>query len=97
MSAPAAPEQDASVSSLPSDARLVPVRDAARELRAKKGGAAILGGAGSGPALLARALVSEGVAAHVLYVAADAETACDGNKYVFEGPIRAQCIGLGGG
>jgi hypothetical protein len=31
--------------------------------------------------------------------AANAETACDGEKYVFEGPIRAQCIGLveGGG
>lgn len=28
-------------------------------------------------------------------VAADAETACEGGKYVFEGPIRAQCIGLG--
>ncbi|MBS2011488.1 MAG: hypothetical protein JST00_01140 [Deltaproteobacteria bacterium] len=27
-------------------------------------------------------------------VAGDAETACDGNQYVFEGPIRAQCIGL---
>ncbi len=26
--------------------------------------------------------------------AGDAETACDGTKYVFEGPIRAQCIGL---
>jgi len=24
----------------------------------------------------------------------DAETACDGTKYAFEGPIRAQCIGL---
>lgn len=30
-------------------------------------------------------------------VAADAETACDGTKYVFEGPFRAHCIGLGGG
>lgn len=30
-------------------------------------------------------------------VAADAETACDGDKYVFEGPFRAHCIGLGGG
>jgi hypothetical protein len=29
--------------------------------------------------------------------AANAETACDGEKYVFEGPIRAQCIGLGDG
>lgn len=27
-------------------------------------------------------------------VIADAETKCDGNKFVFEGPIRAQCIGL---
>lgn len=27
-------------------------------------------------------------------VIADSETACDGAKYVFEGPIRAQCIGL---
>lgn len=26
----------------------------------------------------------------------DAETACTGDKFVFEGPIRAQCIGLGG-
>jgi hypothetical protein len=33
-------------------------------------------------------------------VITDAETACDGDKFVFEGPIRAQCIGLaseGGG
>ncbi len=27
----------------------------------------------------------------------DAETACDGVKYVFEGPIKAQCIGFGDG
>ncbi len=27
-------------------------------------------------------------------VIGDAETACKGDKYVFEGPIRAQCIGL---
>jgi hypothetical protein len=27
-------------------------------------------------------------------VIADAETACDGDKYVFEGGVRAQCIGL---
>jgi hypothetical protein len=27
----------------------------------------------------------------------DAETACDGTKFVFEGPIRAQCIGLAEG
>ncbi|MBS2012079.1 MAG: hypothetical protein JST00_04285, partial [Deltaproteobacteria bacterium] len=29
--------------------------------------------------------------------AANAETACDGEKYVFEGAVRAQCIGLGDG
>ena len=29
--------------------------------------------------------------------AANAETACDGEKYVFEGGFRAQCIGLGDG
>lgn len=28
---------------------------------------------------------------------ADAETACEGDKFVFEGPIKAQCIGLDGG
>ena len=27
-------------------------------------------------------------------VIGDAETACNGDKFVFEGPIRAQCIGL---
>ncbi|MBX3186049.1 MAG: hypothetical protein KF819_03500 [Labilithrix sp.] len=28
---------------------------------------------------------------------ADAEKACKGSKYIFEGPIKAQCIGSGGG
>jgi transcription-repair coupling factor (superfamily II helicase) len=74
MSAPA-PETENPASSLPGDARLLPVRDAAREARNRKGGIALLGGAGSGPALFARALLAEGVATHVLYVAADAESA----------------------
>jgi transcription-repair coupling factor (superfamily II helicase) len=75
MSAPAAPEPESTVSSLPSDARLLPVADAAREVRAKTGGMTVLGGAGSGPALLARALLNAAGAPHVLYVAPDAEGA----------------------
>ena len=30
-------------------------------------------------------------------VISDAETACDGDKFVFEGPIKGQCIGLAEG
>jgi transcription-repair coupling factor (superfamily II helicase) len=75
MSAPAAPDAEPSVSSLPGDARLLTVRDAALEVRGRKGSVALLGGAGCGSALFARALLAENSATHVLYVAADAESA----------------------
>jgi len=53
---------------LPSDRRLLAVLDAAREALAKPGGFAVVGAAGSGPALLSRALLAAG-ASQVLYVA----------------------------
>jgi transcription-repair coupling factor (superfamily II helicase) len=53
---------------LPSDRRLVRIADGAREALEKPGGYAVVGAAGSGPALLARALINAG-ASHVLYVA----------------------------
>jgi transcription-repair coupling factor (superfamily II helicase) len=59
---------------LPSDRRLIGVQAAAREALAKPGGLTLVGAQGSGPALLARALLDAG-ASHVLYVAADHETA----------------------
>jgi transcription-repair coupling factor (superfamily II helicase) len=59
---------------LPSDRRLTGVAAAAREVLATRGGFALVGAAGSGPALLARALLGAG-ASHVLYVAASHEVA----------------------
>ncbi|HTQ08422.1 MAG TPA: transcription-repair coupling factor [Polyangiaceae bacterium] len=53
---------------LPSDRRLVRVAEAAREALATRGGYAVVGAAGSGTAMLARALLAAG-ATHVLYVA----------------------------
>jgi transcription-repair coupling factor (superfamily II helicase) len=59
---------------LPSDRRLLRVADAAREALARSGETTLVGAAGSGTALLARALLQAG-ARHVLYIAADPETA----------------------
>ncbi|HEY3500943.1 MAG TPA: transcription-repair coupling factor [Polyangiaceae bacterium] len=59
---------------LPDDRRLLGVQEAAREALAKPGGFAVVGAAGSGHALLARALLAAG-ASHVLYIAPDAEAA----------------------
>ena len=59
---------------LPSDRRLVGVLAAAREALAAPGGYALVGAAGSGPALLARALLEAG-ASHVLYVAPNHDAA----------------------
>jgi transcription-repair coupling factor (superfamily II helicase) len=59
---------------LPSDRRLLRVADAAREALARPGETTLVGAAGSGTALLARALLQAG-ARHVLYVVADPETA----------------------
>ena len=53
---------------LPSDRRLLRVGDAAREALEHPGGYAVVGAAGSGPALLARALLASG-ASQVLYLA----------------------------
>ncbi|HEX5101550.1 MAG TPA: hypothetical protein VFV94_18695, partial [Polyangiaceae bacterium] len=53
---------------LPSDRRLISVADGAREALATRNGFAVVGAAGSGPVLLARALLAHG-ASHVLYVA----------------------------
>jgi len=59
---------------LPSDRRLISVADGAREALATRNGFAVVGAAGSGAALLARALLAEG-ASHVLYVAPQHEGA----------------------
>jgi len=59
---------------LPSDRRLVAVRDAAREALSAGGGYAVVGAAGAGAPLLARALLDHG-ARRLLYVAADTERA----------------------
>jgi len=59
---------------LPSDRRLVRVAEAAREAVATRNGYAVVGAAGSGTALLTRAILTAG-ATHVLYVAASPETA----------------------
>ena len=59
---------------LPADRRLLGVQEAAREALSKPGGFALVGAAGSGHALLVRALLAAG-ASHVLYVAPDAEAA----------------------
>jgi transcription-repair coupling factor (superfamily II helicase) len=53
---------------LPSDRRLLRVVDAAREAMSQRSGYTVVGAAGSGVALLARALLGAG-ASHVLYVA----------------------------
>lgn len=79
-----APAPDAMTTSapsfeLPSDRRLLAIEMAAREALARRDAFTVVGAAGSGPALLARALLGAG-ATHVLYVAADTETAqraCD--------------------
>ncbi|HEV8548971.1 MAG TPA: CarD family transcriptional regulator, partial [Polyangiaceae bacterium] len=59
---------------LPSDRRLLTAADAAREAMAAPGGFALVGAAGSGPALIARALLQSGVS-QVLYVAPSTEGA----------------------
>jgi transcription-repair coupling factor (superfamily II helicase) len=59
---------------LPSDRRLLRVADAAREALSRRGGYAVVGAAGSGPAMLARSLLAAR-ASHVLYVAPSHEVA----------------------
>src|SRR3954447_20719595 len=59
---------------LPSDRRLLRIGDAAREAMGTRGGYAVVGAAGSGPAMLARSLLAAG-ASHVLYVAPSHEVA----------------------
>ncbi len=59
---------------LPSDRRLLRIADAAREAISTRGGYAVVGAAGSGPAMLARSLLAAG-ASHVLYVAPSHEVA----------------------
>jgi transcription-repair coupling factor (superfamily II helicase) len=59
---------------LATNRRLLSVRDAAKDALAKAGAFSVVGAAGSGPALLARALIDAG-APHLLYVAADPEGA----------------------
>jgi transcription-repair coupling factor (superfamily II helicase) len=62
------PETTTELPELPNDRRLVRVADAAREAMARGGGFAVVGAAGSGAAMLARALLGAG-ASQVLYVA----------------------------